>query len=258
MDVSALERKVTKNTKAILPIDLFSHTADNTALKAFADAHGLTFLEDSAEAFGMKWNGAHAGATAKAGVLSFFPTKTLGCFGDGGAILTNDDALAAECRIARVHGAAKKYFHTMVGINSRLDELQAAILNVKLDHVDAEIAERATMVSKYREGLSGLAQVVQPKVPAQASPVWYVFAPVFEKREALAAALAQKGIGTSVYWPKPLHLQECFADLGHRAGDFPVSERLCESTLALPIFVGMSDGEIAYVCDAVKAFYSGR
>jgi UDP-2-acetamido-2-deoxy-ribo-hexuluronate aminotransferase len=203
----------------------------------------------------MKWNGHHAGSTALAGVLSFFPTKTLGCFGDGGAILTNNDAVAQECRIARVHGAAKKYYHTLVGINSRLDELQAAVLNVKLEHVDAEIAERAAIVAKYKEGLSGLPQAVLPSVPSEASPVWYVFAPVFENRNALASALQEKGIGTSVYWPKPLHLQECFANLGHRAGDFPVSERLCEGTLALPIYVGMGDSEIAYVCESVRSFY---
>lgn len=255
IDVGALERKVTKNTKALLTIDLFSHTADNGRINEIAGAHNLAFLEDSAEAFGMKWGGAHAGSTAKAGVLSFFPTKTLGCFGDGGAIITNDDAIAAECQISRVHGAAKKYFHSMIGINSRLDELQAAVLNVKLDYVDREIAERAAIVAKYREGLSGLAQVVLPHVPPQATPVWYVFAPTFEKRDALAAALAEKGIGTSVYWPKPLHLQECFADLGYRPGDFPVAESLCANTLALPIFVGMSDAEISFVCEMVKSFY---
>jgi dTDP-4-amino-4,6-dideoxygalactose transaminase len=250
-----IEKAIIKNTSAVLAVDLFSHTCDNDAITKLAQAHNLKYIEDAAEAFGMSWNGKKAGSTADVSVLSFFPTKTLGCFGDGGAVLTQNDAIAAEIRMARVHGAAKKYHHSIVGINSRLDSLQAAVLNVKLDHVDAEIAERARIVSWYREALSGCSGIKLPQVPSAAQPVWYVFSLQCERRDALEKHLQERGISTSVYYPIPMHLQECFANLGYKRGDFPVAERLCATSLALPIYVGMTEAEVAYVADSVKSFY---
>jgi dTDP-4-amino-4,6-dideoxygalactose transaminase len=255
IDIQQLESKLSKDTVAVLSVDLFSHTANNSELVRFSAEHNLKFIEDSAEAFGMKWNGKHAGTESAFGVLSFFPTKTLGCFGDGGAIVTNDDIVAEECRIGRTHGAAKKYHHSFVGINSRLDEIQAAVLNVKFKYVEDEIRLRQSIVEKYCEGLQGIEQVKLPVIPALADPVWYVFSPAFENRDKLVSSLQEKGIGTFVYWPKPLHLQECFASLGYRYGDFPNSEKLCESTLALPVFPGMSDDQICYVIDSIRSFY---
>lgn len=256
LDFGLAEKAVTKNTSAILTVDLFSHTCDNERARSFADSHGIRFIEDSAEAFGMGWKGNPAGSTADVAVLSFFPTKTLGCFGDGGAVLTNSAEIAAEIRMARVHGAAKKYHHSMIGINSRLDELQAAVLNEKLLHVDQEVEERARLVSWYREALSGISGIRFPRIPQGADPVWYVCSIVCERRDELAAWLADKGIGTSVYYPVPLHLQECFRDLGHRPGDFPKAEMLCKQSLALPLFVGMTEAQVAYVSDSIRAFYA--
>lgn len=255
IDENLLDRHRTAKTKGILSVDLFSHPTNSSSLVRYTESFGLTLLEDSAEAFGMKWGSRHAGTSGLAGVLSFFPTKTLGCFGDGGAILTNHDEVARECRIGRVHGAEKKYHHSFIGINSRLDEIQAAILNIKLKHVDSEIQYRHRIASKYKEGLTGIEQIKLPYVPEGASPVWYVFAPRFEKRDQLARFLAERGVETFVYWPKPLHLQECFADLGYKYGDFPQAEKLCETTLALPMFPGMSDTEINHVIESIRSFF---
>ncbi|MBM3429125.1 MAG: DegT/DnrJ/EryC1/StrS family aminotransferase, partial [Bacteroidetes bacterium] len=253
-----IEAAITENTSAILAVDLFSHTCDNAGIARVAQKHGLKFIEDAAEAFGMAWNGKMAGALADVSVLSFFPTKTLGCFGDGGAVLTNDDEIATEIRMTRVHGAAKKYHHQYVGINSRLDAIQAAILNVKLDYVADEIAERTKIASWYTEALSGCPAVKLPTIPKAASPVWYVFSIQCELRNDLEKHLSAQGIGTSVYYPVPMHQQECFSDLGYSVGDFPVAERLCQQALALPIYVGMTEREVRYVSEQIKQFFVSR
>jgi UDP-2-acetamido-2-deoxy-ribo-hexuluronate aminotransferase len=255
INVNLIEEKITKKTSGILPVDLFSQTANITKLNSIAKKHNLKILEDSAEAFGMKWKGKHAGTETEAGVLSFFPTKTLSCFGDGGMIITNNDELAAECKIMRVHGAAKKYMHKIVGINSRLDEIQAGILSIKLDHVDEEITERSKIANKYYELLKDVPQIKLPYTEKEATPVWYVFSMQCEKRDYLQAFLHENGIGTSIYYPIPAHLQECFKYLGYKKGDFPVAEKLCEKALALPIFIGMNDNLIEYVCENIKKFY---
>lgn len=250
-----LSQHITNKTSAILSVDLFSHTADNASIAELARQNQLRFIEDAAEAFGMRFQGQPAGSLSDVAVLSFFPTKTLGGFGDGGAVLTQSEALAATVRRERVHGAAKKYHHTTVGINSRLDTLQAAVLNVKMNYVDAEIAERARLVQWYRAGLDGCSSVRLPVVAKGADPVWYVFSVKADKRDDLEAFLNQAGIGTSVYYPVPMHLQECFRDLGYRVGDFPVAERLSKESLALPLYVGMTESDVHYVCDTVKQFY---
>jgi UDP-2-acetamido-2-deoxy-ribo-hexuluronate aminotransferase len=255
MDLQRLDEHRTSDTRGIMSVDLFSHSNDSQWLMDYAQAHHLTFLEDSAEAFGMFWKKKHAGSQSLAGVLSFFPTKTLGCFGDGGAVITNNDAVARECRIGRVHGAEKKYHHSFVGINSRLDEIQAAILNVKLNHVDKEIEIRNRIAQRYTEGFEKHERVKTPFIPKDATPVWYVYAPRFQQRDRLASYLAEKGIGTFVYWPKPLHLQDCFADLGYKVGDFPNAEELCDTTLALPIYPGMSDAQVDSVIESIHEFY---
>ena len=251
-----LKKHITPNTKAVLSVDLFSHCCNNEEIKEFCDDHNLLFIEDSAEAFGMKWNGEHAGSKALGGVLSFFPTKTLGCFGDGGAIITNNDRIADMCRVNRVHGARKKYVHETVGINSRLDELQAAVLNIKLKYVNNEIKERESLVVEYVSGLCGIDQIQLPATPPQATPVWYVFAPLFQERDALAEHLASMNIGTSVYWPKPLHTQECFQNLGQASKELRNAEYLCRHSLALPLFSGMNTQQVHQVVSGIRSFYS--
>ncbi|MBI4978303.1 MAG: DegT/DnrJ/EryC1/StrS family aminotransferase [Spirochaetes bacterium] len=255
IDVNKIETKITKKTKALLPVDLFSQTADIDGINNLAKAHGLKVLEDSAEAFGMKWNGRHAGCESDIGVLSFFPTKTLGCYGDGGMVISNNDSYAEEIRITRVHGASKKYHHTFVGINSRLDELQAGVLNIKLDHVEEEIKERAKIISLYCEQLKDIPTIALPAVSPNATPVWYVFSIQCDRRNELEAQLKANGIGTSVYYPRAMHEQPCFAWLGYKKGDFPIAEKLCESSLALPVFIGMTDEMITYICEKIRDFY---
>ena len=250
-----IEEKINDKTSCILPVDLFSQPADMGSISETAKKHGLKIVEDSAEAFGMKWNGSHAGKTADVSVLSFFPTKTFSCFGDGGMVLTDDESLATEIRMLRSHGSEKKYHHKYVGINSRLDEMQAGILNIKLDHIEYEISEREIIAGSYMEGLSDIPEIGLPVIEDEASPVWYVFSIRAKDRNGLQLHLKEKGIGTSIYYPLPLHLQECFSKYGYKKGDFPVAEKLCETSIALPVFTGMTEEMTGYVCDAVREFY---
>jgi UDP-2-acetamido-2-deoxy-ribo-hexuluronate aminotransferase len=255
IDVSKIEGRINKKTSCILPVDLFAQTADMDKISDIAGKNNLKIIEDSAEAFGMKWNGLHAGMKADAAVLSFYPTKTLSCCGDGGMVLTNDEITASEIKMLRSHGASKKYHHKVVGINSRLDEIQAGILNIKLDHVDFEISERSRIAGRYFEMLKDIGEIKLPVTEKKASPIWYVFSIQAKNRDGLKEYMNEKGIGTSLYYPLPMHLQECFAGLGYKKGDFPVSEKLCETSVALPVFSGMTDDMIEYICDVIKEFY---
>ncbi len=257
IDTSKIEEKIGKKTKAILPVDLFSQSANMDEINNLESKHHLKVIEDSAEAFGMKWNGYHSGTLSDIGVLSFFPTKTLSCYGDGGMILTNDTKLYEKLKPLRVHGAEKKYYHKYLGINSRLDEIQAAILNVKMQHIDNEIKEREQIAKKYFDMLKGVKQIKLPTILEGASPVWYVFSIQCESRDALQRYLKEKSIQTSIYYPLPMHLQEVFKDLGYEEGDFPIAERVCKNSLALPIFVGMESDMIEYVCQNIVKFYNG-
>jgi len=255
IDVSKLEAAVTKSTSAILPVDLFSHTPDYDIINNIADKYKLKVIEDSAEAFGMKWKGRNAGLLGDAGVFSFFPTKTLGCFGDGGMIVTDDDEIAGKVRYLRVHGAVKKYHHEFVGINSRLDALQAGILNVKLDYINDEIIERDKIVKIYMDRLKDIDSIKLPGIIEDSIPVWYVFSIRCRDRDKLKTYLTENGIGTVIYYPVPMHLQECFKCLNYKKGDFPIAERLCEESLALPVFIGMKENEVNYICDKIVEFY---
>lgn len=257
LDPAKVEAAITPQTSAILPVDLFTQTPDFDKIVEIANRDNLKIVEDSAEAFGMQWRGKSAGGLGDIGVYSFFPTKTLGCFGDGGMVLTDNDELAAKVRRLRVHGAEKKYHHSEIGLNSRLDALQAAILNVKMNYIESEIEERARIASWYKEELEELSTVELPPVKEGCRPVWYVFNIKCQKRDELQNHLKEAGIGTSIYYPLPMHLQECFRYLGYEKGDFPVAEALCREVLALPLFVGMEREQVSYVCDKIKEFYKG-
>jgi len=259
IDMNDAAGRITKKTKGILPVHLFLQTADMTACMALAKKYNLTVLEDAAEAFGMStlYNGdyKHAGTLGDLGVLSFFPTKTLGGYGDGGMIITNDEELYKKAKSYRTHGATKKYHHEYIGYNSRLDTLQAAILNVKLSHIDNAIQKRANHAAQYREMLKDIPQIKLPIVKNGNKEVYYVFCVKAEKRDALDEYLKSKNIGTSIYYPIPLHLQKCFDYLGYKKGDFPVSEKLCETVLALPMFPELTQDEVSFVCESIKEFY---
>jgi len=259
MDFKDAENRLTKNTRGLLPVHLFLQSADMRACMELAKKHNLTVLEDAAEAFGMKtkYNNeyVHAGLIGDFGIFSFFPTKTLGGYGDGGMIVTNNEELYKKAKSYRTHGSTKKYHHDYIGYNSRLDTLQAAILNVKLNHIDESIKKRAEHAAHYRELLKDIAQVKLPVIKDGNKEVNYVFCLKTENRDSLENHLKSKDIGTSVYYPVPLHLQKCFDYLGYKKGDFPVSEKLCETVLALPMFPELTTDEVDFVCASIKEFY---
>jgi dTDP-4-amino-4,6-dideoxygalactose transaminase len=259
MDMKDAEKRITDKTKGILPVHLFLQTADMNACMELAQKHHLTVLEDAAEAFGMKtmYNGEykHAGLIGDFGVFSFFPTKTLGGYGDGGMIVTNSEELYQKAKSYRTHGSSKRYHHDYVGYNSRLDTLQAAVLNVKLSRIDNAIDKRANHAVQYRELLKDISGIKLPVIKAGNKEVNYVFCIQAEKRDTLEKYLQSKEICTSVYYPVPLYLQKCFEYLGYKKGDFPTAEKLCETVLALPMFPELTEDEVSFVCEAIKEFY---
>ena len=263
MDITQVEAAITDKTVGILPIHLFNQMCDMDEIMKIAKKHNLKVLEDAAEAFGMRWqlNGEdtlrHAGTIGDMGVFSFFPTKTLGGYGDGGMIVTNNDELADKCRMFRVHGASKKYHYDYIGYNSRLDAMQASILKVKLQYIENAIENRNRVARGYIEGLKDVAVVKVQGIKADNQKnVYYVFNIFAEDRDELMEFLKNKGIGTSIYYPKPLHLQKCFEYLGHKEGDFPVTEKMCKQILALPIYPELRDDEVSSICEAIKEFYN--
>lgn len=260
IDVNKIEEKVNSNTVGILPIHLFDQMVDMDRIMDIAGRHNLKVLEDAAEAFGMRWKGngssyKHSGTIGDFGVYSFFPTKTLGGYGDGGMIVTNNEELAKLAKYYRVHGASKKYHYDYIGYNSRLDTLQAAVLSVKLKYIDNAINRRAEVAALYRERLADCQYIRLPKLKGDQKQVYYVFNILAENRDGLAEHLKKNEIGYSIYYPMPLHLQKCFEYLGYKKGDFPVAESVSERIIALPIYPEITVDEIDYVCDTIREFY---
>ncbi|MFE6197582.1 DegT/DnrJ/EryC1/StrS family aminotransferase [Streptomyces sp. NPDC057838] len=271
LDPASAADAITARTRMIMPVHLFCQMADMDALLGLGRRHGLTVVEDSAEAIGMRWDGVHAGLLGAGGVLSFFPTKTLGALGDAGAILTDDPRLAETAGALRHHGRyGRTLAHfpgisnetTVNGVNSKMDDIQAAVLLAKLTRLHEDIARRARLAAAYTERLAGTPGVLRLPTPvprgARTDPVFYVYLVEVERRDDLAAYLARHGVGTETYYPVPLHLQECFAGAGHRRGDFPHAERACERALALPLYPDMSLDDVDTVCDLVRRFATGR
>ena len=249
--------------KALMPVHLYGQVADMPAFMAIAARHGLRVIEDAAQAIGAAdARGRRACSYGDIGCLSFFPTKNLGAFGDAGMCVTNDPALADRLEIFRVHGSKPKYYHAFVGGNFRIDELQAAVLAVKLPHLDAWSTARQRNAAIYDAAFAsaGLAGRVQPPPPAPAGSrhIYNQYIIRAADRDALRAHLTAHDIGTEIYYPVPLHLQECFRYLGHAAGDFPESERAALGTLALPIYPELEPAQLQFVVDTIAGFYAGR
>lgn len=260
IDADKIEEKITDKTVGILPIHLFCQMADMDKIMDIAGRNHLKVLEDAAEAFGMRWQGKgtelkHSGTIGDYGIYSFFPTKTLGAYGDGGMVVTNDDELAALMKSYRVHGASKKYHYDHIGYNSRLDTIQAAILMVKMKYINDAIANRKKIADIYKEGLKGIEGIKLPVIKGNQQPVYYVFNLLAENRDELAAYLKENGIGNSIYYPLPLHMQKCFSYLGYKEGDFPVAERVSKKIIALPIYPELTEDEVDYVCETISKFY---
>jgi len=258
IDCSDLEQKITPKTKGIVPVHLFLQPANMERIMQLAQAYNLAVLEDAAEAWGMKrlvngiWH--YAGTIAPIGIYSFFPTKTLGAYGDAGLMVTNDEELYNKIKSYRVHGSSQKYFHDYVGYNSRLDTVQAAILKVKIKRIDEAIQKRLHHARHYNERLSKFEEITIPKIKENNQAVYYVYSIMLDRRDELVKRFQEKNIGYSIYYPLPLHLQKCFAYLGYKEGDFPVAERVSKHIIALPMFPELTDDEVDYVCDVIEDF----
>lgn len=256
MDPSLLEAAITPRTKAIMPVHLYGQAADLGPIMAIATRHGIPVLEDAAQAHGALWEGRRVGTVGRLGAFSFYPSKNLGANGDGGAVVTDDPDLAARVRMLHNGGQQGKYNHVIQGVNSRLDEMQAAMLRVKLARLDGWNAARRRRADRYGELLAGSAAEL-PERRAGAAPeshVWHLYAIRHPRRDALAAHLKERGIGTGVHYPTAIHMQPAFAALGIAPGTFPVAERQAREELSLPLYPELPLGDVDYVADAVRAF----
>ena len=244
--------------RAIIPVHLYGQCADMTALGAIAQRHGLTVIEDAAQAIGARHQGKPACAFGELGCLSFFPSKNLGGYGDGGMVTTLSAELAGIVRKLRVHGSSPKYYHPLIGMNSRLDALQAAILLAKLSHLDEWHEKRRANAAYYDQHLAGVGDIVTPFVAPGNVSVYNQYIIRSARRDALLTHLKERGIGAMVYYPHALHLQPCYADLGYREGDMPNAERTVRENLSLPIYPELTDRQKQEVVAGVKEFYTAR
>jgi dTDP-4-amino-4,6-dideoxygalactose transaminase len=256
LDVDQVARAITPRTKAIIPVHLFGLPADLDELRELVRRHDIALIEDACQAIGATYRGAAIGTIGDMATFSFFPSKNLGGFGDGGLLTTNSDDLARLVRMIRTHGSERKYHHEIVGANFRLDALQAALLRVKLPHLDRWAAARKDNADRYRAlfAAAGLDEVTLPPEPVDRTHVYHQFVIRAPHRDALRASLGDSGIGTEVYYPVPLHLQPCFADLGYGKDDFPHAERAAHEVLALPMFPGLTESQQEHVVGAIRAF----
>ncbi|UCE66939.1 MAG: DegT/DnrJ/EryC1/StrS family aminotransferase [Candidatus Zixiibacteriota bacterium] len=255
IDPELIEKAVTPKTRAIIPVHLYGQSAEMDEIVAAAKKHDIPIIEDAAQAVGSTYKGKKAGSFGLTGCFSFYPTKNLGGYGDGGFISTDDDETADLLRRLRLHGARPKYFHSIIGINSRLDSMQAAALLVKLKHLPEWHEARRTRARHYDNLLSDIDQVKTPFVRDYNYHIYHQYTILAEKRDALKEYLKSKDIGCEIYYPVPMHLQECFKYLGYAKGSMPAAEKASEMALSLPIFPELTDREQDYIAETIKEFY---
>jgi UDP-2-acetamido-2-deoxy-ribo-hexuluronate aminotransferase len=246
IDPSKIEEKITSKTKAIMPVSLYGQPADMDAIQAIADKYNLKVIIDGAQSFGGTYKGKTDSNLGDISTTSFFPAKPLGCFGDGGAVFMNDDALAAKIKSLRVHGQSKRYHHQYIGMGGRMDTIQAAVLNVKLKYYEKDLALRQEVAQKYTKALKSK-DLTLPFIDEKATSAWAQYSVRVKNRDELEAKLKEHGIPTAVHYPLPLHLQECFAYLGYEKGDFPIAEQVSSEIMSLPMNPYLTDDEIEYV-----------
>ena len=251
MDLTQLEDKITSKTKAIIPVHIFGQMLDVEKVMEIAARHDLKVIEDAAQAIGAEYRGKRAGSIGHAGTFSFFPTKNLGAYGDAGMIVTNDKDLAAQLRMLRFHGCKTKYYHEEIGYNSRLDEIQAAILRVKLRYLDGWNQGRREKAKLYDELLVNTGIQVPGRDP-QALPIYHLYVLRTEERSALMERLKSGEVANAIYYPVPLHLQKAFQSLGYKMGDFPVTEKACEQALAIPCYPELSLDQQHQIANIIK------
>jgi len=251
-------RRAPAKMKAVIPVHLFGHPAEMSAILSLAREHGMKVIEDACQAIGATYRGKKAGTIGDCGCFSFFPSKNLGGYGDGGLLVTGDPDFAGLVRRLRVHGSDRKYHHVELGINSRLDALQAAVLAVKLPHLDRWNAARRERARCYQRLLSGIPDLTLPPHPEEEiDPVFHLYVIRSRRRDELASFLQGRGISTGVYYPVPLHLQPCFRGLGYREGDFPEAEKAAREVLALPLFPELREEEQELVSRSIAEFFLG-
>lgn len=252
LDVALLEKAITPQTKAIIPVHLFGQSVNMSEVVNFARSHNLLVIEDCAQATGAEWHGQKVGSIGDIGCFSFFPTKNLGGCGDGGAITTNNPELAAQIRMIKEHGSKERYLHEVIGVNSRLDAIQAVILQIKLKYLDFWNNQRIEIAQRYRELLQPLPNITLPAALAGGKHVWNQYTILTENRDQIRAALQEKDVLSMVYYPIPLHLQPVYQYLGYKKGDLPMAELASEKVLSLPMFPDLSCEEQQQVAYALK------
>ena len=252
LDPTKIEAKITEKTKAIMPVSLYGQPANMEAIQAIADKHNLNVIVDGAQSFGSTFNNKTDSNLGDISTTSFFPAKPLGCFGDGGAVFTNDDKLAEKMKSLRVHGQSKRYHHQYIGMGGRMDTIQCAIVDVKLKYYAKDLALRQEVVFKYDKllGNGGFSPEQLPFIDKQATSAFAQYSIRVQNRDTVQAKLKEQGVPTAVHYPMPLHLQECFEYLGYKKGDFPIAEMISDEIMSLPMNPYLSDDEISYICNA--------
>ena len=256
MDIASVASRITPRTKAIIPVHLYGRTVDLKPLRQLTQDRGITIIEDAAQAHGaLLDDGKKAGAGGRVNCFSFYCSKNLGAYGEAGSITTNDERLADDLRALREHGQSTRYYHPIVGYNARLDEIQAAILRIKLRRLDEWNARRQAIAARYNRQLAGL-DVITPEIPSDGRHAFYCYAIRVPggRRDALRAYLAERGIGTQIHYPVPIHMQEAAQFLGYRKGDLPVTEKVAGEVLSLPMFAELNDAQIDRVATSVTEF----
>lgn len=252
LDPALIEAAITPRTRAIIPVHLHGQTADMDPIMEIARARKLFVIEDACQAHGAEYKGRRAGSIGDAGCFSFYPGKNLGAFGEAGAVVTHNAELAQKMMTLREHGQSRKYYHSMVGWNARMDGIQAAVLSIKLRHLAHSNGLRRQHAALYNRLLQDLEAVILPTEAAHGSHVYHIYALRVQDRDELMRQLGEAGIGTGIHYPVPVHLQEAYRDLGYRAGDLPVSERVSQELISLPMFPELTDGQIQTVVDRVR------
>jgi len=256
IDVNLIEKAITPKTKAIIAVNLYGQPAQLDKIKAIAEKHHLVLIEDCAQSHLATLNGQSTGTFGLVGCFSFYPGKNLGAYGEGGAVITNDEALYKKMMMLRDHGSAQKYHHDLIGHNYRLEGMQGAILDVKLKHLPKWTEARRRNADLYRKYLAPIQEVVVPQEMPGAKHVYHIFCIRVPRREELIKFLSENQVYSGIHYPIPCHLQKAYASLGYKAGDFPVSETFADQLLSLPMCEVLTEEEIVYVCDTIKQFYA--
>jgi dTDP-4-amino-4,6-dideoxygalactose transaminase len=258
MDPALLEQAITPRTKAVIPVHLFGQTAEMDKILAIAGQHGLPVVEDACQAHGALYHGKKAGTLGVAGCYSFYPGKNLGAFGEAGAVVTQRGDLEAKIKVLRDHGQVRKYYHSMVGWNARMDGIQGAVLRVKLKNLDAANSQRRARAGLYNELLAGAQEIITPFEAPYNRHIYHVYAVRVPDRDRVLQAMADQGVSCAIHYPIPVHLQECYRSLGYHQGSFPVAERCAQKFLSLPMYPELSADQVQAVASALKTAVASR